>query len=90
MENEEQEIDIKQQILDASLQYVPEHGWTPKAIESGVQSLGLSSMATGMFPRSGGDLVLHFIEDCNTRLADYLHSQAQPEDGDNDHTNITK
>lgn len=36
-------------------------------------------MAEGMFPRGAGDLVLHFTEDCNVRLADYLISQSRAE-----------
>lgn len=36
-------------------------------------------MAEGMFPRGAGDLVLHFAEDCNVRLADYLISQSRAE-----------
>jgi len=36
-------------------------------------------MAEGMFPRGAGDLVLHFTEDCNVRLADYLVSESRVE-----------
>lgn len=56
-----------------------EFGWSSEAIEAGAQTIGLSAMAEGMFPRGAGDLVLHFTEDCNVSLADYLVSQSRVE-----------
>ena len=43
----------------------------------GAESLGMSTMAEGMFPRGGGDLALHFIEDCNLRLAEHLVTESR-------------
>ena len=76
-----QESDIKREILTKSLNFVPEYGWSAEAISAGAESLGMSAVAEGMFPRQGGDLVLHFIEDCNLRLAESLaaESRADPE-----------
>ena len=73
---EEQEADIRRNILDAALVHVPEFGWSSEAIEAGAQAIGLSAMAEGMFVRGSGDLVLHFQEDCNLKLADYLLEQS--------------
>ena len=50
--------------------------------------MGLSAMAEGMFPRGAGDLVLHFTEDCNVRLADYLVSGTRV-DKDSDQDSAT-
>ena len=74
---EEQDAEMRKNILSAALEHVPELGWSSEAIEAGAQSVGLSAMAEGMFSRGAGDLVLHFTEDCNVRLADYLVSQSR-------------
>lgn len=44
------------------------------------QTLGLSSASTGMFYKGAGDLVLHFITQCNSQLTEILaeqHKQVQ-------------
>lgn len=44
------------------------------------QTLGLSSASTGMFYNGAGDLVLHFITQCNSQLTEILaeqHKQVQ-------------
>ena len=74
---EDPDAKMRRNILNAALEHVPELGWSSEAIEAGAQSVGLSAMAEGMFPRGAGDLVLHFSEDCNVRLADYLVSHSR-------------
>jgi len=66
--------DIRAQILSTALEYVPTHGWSDKAIQEAVQALELSGASVGMFKRGGADLVLHFIEECNTELSEHLAS----------------
>lgn len=39
------------------------------------QTLGLSSASTGMFSNGAGDLVLHFISQCNSQLTEALAEQ---------------
>lgn len=39
------------------------------------QTLGLSSASTGMFNNGAGDLVLHFIAQCNSQLTEILAEQ---------------
>ncbi|XP_028410168.1 ubiquinone biosynthesis protein COQ9-B, mitochondrial-like [Dendronephthya gigantea] len=72
---------IRERILTAALQFVPEYGWTSQAIAEGAKIEGFSGMAEGMFQREGGDLVLHFINTCNLDLGDYLlgHSRTEEE-----------
>ena len=36
-------------------------------------------MAHGMFPRGGGDLVHHFVKECNAQLAEKLAREVQEE-----------
>lgn len=76
---EDQDAHIRENILNAALEHVPELGWSSEAIEAGAQAVGLSAMAEGLFPRGAGDLVLHFTEDCNVRLADHLLSESRVE-----------
>lgn len=74
------EDSISQRILTAALQFVPEYGWTPQAIAEGAKMEGFSGMAEGMFPRQGGDLVLHFINICNKDLGDYLADNSRTQE----------
>ncbi|XP_061628565.1 ubiquinone biosynthesis protein COQ9, mitochondrial isoform X3 [Phyllopteryx taeniolatus] len=69
------EEQLQAQILDAALEFVPQHGWTMEAIAAGAETLGLSSASTGMFYNGAGDLVLHFIAQCNSQLAETLAEQ---------------
>ena len=71
------EDDMKRQILDSALEFVPEHGWTDLALQKGAEAQGLSSAIDGLFPRGPGDLVLHFIEECNGKLAEQLLEESK-------------
>ncbi|CAF98943.1 unnamed protein product, partial [Tetraodon nigroviridis] len=53
----------------------PLHGWSAEAIAAGAETLGLSSASTGMFSNGAGDLVLHFITQCNSKLTEILAEQ---------------
>uniref|UniRef100_A0A3B3DTB7 Ubiquinone biosynthesis protein n=1 Tax=Oryzias melastigma TaxID=30732 RepID=A0A3B3DTB7_ORYME len=74
-EEYESEEQLQARILTAALEFVPLHGWSMEAIAAGAESLGLSSASTGMFTNGSGDLVLHFIADCNAKLTEILAEQ---------------
>ncbi|XP_060784249.1 ubiquinone biosynthesis protein COQ9, mitochondrial isoform X2 [Neoarius graeffei] len=74
-EDYETEEQLQSRILTAALEFVPEHGWTVEAIAAGAETLGLSAASAGMFNNGAGDLVLHFISQCNAQLADILAEQ---------------
>nr|XP_033796565.1 ubiquinone biosynthesis protein COQ9, mitochondrial isoform X2 [Geotrypetes seraphini] len=74
-EGYESEDQLQQRILTASLEFVPEYGWTSEAIAEGAKSLDLSAAATGMFGNDGSDLVFHFVSQCNTRLNELLEEE---------------
>ncbi|XP_063333706.1 ubiquinone biosynthesis protein COQ9, mitochondrial [Pelmatolapia mariae] len=79
-EEYETEEQLQARILTAALEFVPLHGWSMEAIAAGAESLGLSSASTGMFEKGSGDLVLHFIAQCNAQLTEILaeqHNQVQ-------------
>ncbi|XP_056106856.1 ubiquinone biosynthesis protein COQ9, mitochondrial [Rhinichthys klamathensis goyatoka] len=74
-EDYETEEQLQVRILTSALEFVPEHGWTVEAIAAGAETLGLSSASTGMFNNGAGDLVLHFVAQCNAQLAETLAEQ---------------
>ncbi|KAK1874990.1 Ubiquinone biosynthesis protein COQ9 mitochondrial [Dissostichus eleginoides] len=79
-EEYETEEQLQARILTAALEFIPLHGWTVEAIAAGAEMLGLSSASTGMFYNGAGDLVLHFVSQCNSQLTDILaeqHNQVQ-------------
>nr|XP_057932273.1 ubiquinone biosynthesis protein COQ9, mitochondrial [Doryrhamphus excisus] len=79
-EEYETEEQLQGRILAAALEFVPQHGWTAEAIAAGAETLGLSSASAGMFNNGAGDLVLHFVAQCNSQLAEILaeqHKQVQ-------------
>ncbi|XP_059191404.1 ubiquinone biosynthesis protein COQ9, mitochondrial [Centropristis striata] len=74
------EEQLQAQILTAALEFVPQHGWSVEAISAAAEMLGLSSASSGMFNNGAGDLVLHFITQCNSQLTEILaeqHNQVQ-------------
>ncbi|XP_035497188.1 ubiquinone biosynthesis protein COQ9, mitochondrial isoform X2 [Scophthalmus maximus] len=74
-EEYETEEQLQARILAAALEFVPQHGWSMEAIAAGAETLGLSSASTGMFYNGAGDLVLHFIAQCNSQLTEILAEQ---------------
>uniref|UniRef100_A0A1A8EW05 Ubiquinone biosynthesis protein n=1 Tax=Nothobranchius korthausae TaxID=1143690 RepID=A0A1A8EW05_9TELE len=79
-EEYETEEQLQARILTSALEFVPQHGWSMEAIAAGAEVLGLSSASAGMFSNGAGDLVLHFITQCNSKLTDVLaeqHNQVQ-------------
>ncbi|SPP75449.1 ubiquinone biosynthesis protein COQ9, mitochondrial [Drosophila guanche] len=63
---------IREQILDAALEHVPQHGWTRQSIVLGAEQCGYPSVVHGMFPEGGFALVSHFNGKCNAQLVQSL------------------
>ncbi|XP_069112250.1 ubiquinone biosynthesis protein COQ9, mitochondrial-like isoform X2 [Argopecten irradians] len=76
-EESENEADIKNRILTASMAFVPEHGWTKTALAAGAAAEGLPSVAHGMFPRGGAHLASFFYQNCNKELAANLKQEVE-------------
>lgn len=74
-EDYETEEQLQLRILTSALEFVPNHGWSMEAIAEGAKTLGLSSAAAGMFSNGAGDLVLHFLSQCNSKLSEHLEEQ---------------
>ncbi|KAJ3093208.1 hypothetical protein HK102_000009 [Quaeritorhiza haematococci] len=57
-----------QRLLDASLCYVPTHGWTTQALEEGAKSIGYPSVAHGIASRGGIELVEYSVRKCTREM----------------------
>lgn len=66
------EEDIRSKILEASLLFVPELGWSKDAITKGAETVGYPGLTHGMFSRGGADLVHYFQTTSNGKLVDIL------------------
>eukprot|EP00948_MAST-09A_sp_MAST-9A-sp1_P001351 g1351.t1 len=60
--------DLRHDILEASLQYVPTHGWTKESLAMGAQNLNLSPAAIGMFENGPFALVDFFMKESTLKL----------------------
>ncbi|XP_030386034.1 ubiquinone biosynthesis protein COQ9, mitochondrial isoform X2 [Scaptodrosophila lebanonensis] len=67
--------EVRNKILDAALQHVPQHGWTRNAIVQGAEECGYPSAVHGMFPEGGFALVSHFNGRCNAQLLKHLQGE---------------
>ncbi|XP_033626201.1 ubiquinone biosynthesis protein COQ9-B, mitochondrial-like [Asterias rubens] len=70
---------VRQLVLNSALEFVPAFGWSVDALSEGARAEGLPGVAHGMFPRGGGDLVHHFVKECNAQLAEKLAREVQEE-----------
>lgn len=75
--------DVRFKILEESLKYVPQYGWSKEAISAGANEIGYPGVIHGLFPRAGADLVHHFQTSSNSKLLTILkqyqkESELQP------------
>ncbi|XP_011863444.1 PREDICTED: ubiquinone biosynthesis protein COQ9, mitochondrial [Vollenhovia emeryi] len=74
--DEEYEKNIKIKILNASLQFVPDMGWSKQAISAGAESIGYPGVIHGLFPNGSAALVFYFYSMCNRDLNQILEKEA--------------
>ena len=48
-----------------------------QALAEGAKIEGFPAVSHGMFPRGGGDLMHHFVRECNKELAERLAAEAK-------------
>ncbi|XP_046687738.1 LOW QUALITY PROTEIN: ubiquinone biosynthesis protein COQ9, mitochondrial-like, partial [Homalodisca vitripennis] len=77
-ENHQYEDNIKQKILQASLPFVIQYGWSKNTISAALWDILELSMVC--FPQGGADLVNHFYATCNQELATQLKLAAESTD----------
>lgn len=75
--DETYEKDIKTKILNASLNFVHDLGWSQQAISAGAESIGYPGIIHGMFPNQGADLVHYFYMACNKELNSMLKKRQE-------------
>lgn len=66
---------IRNDILEASLQYVKTYGWSPEAIAHGAESINYPGVIHGMFPNGGIELIHYFLTKCNRELIEQLQKE---------------
>ncbi|XP_020225062.1 ubiquinone biosynthesis protein COQ9, mitochondrial [Cajanus cajan] len=66
--------DQQARVLQASLPYVIQRGWTDNALIAGARDVGLSPSIIGSFSRKEAALVEYFMDDCLQRLVDKIDS----------------
>ncbi|KAL3132588.1 hypothetical protein ABBQ32_009122 [Trebouxia sp. C0010 RCD-2024] len=64
-------------LLEASLNFVGDKGWTNAALVSGARHIGLSPAVIGLLPRGPAELVEYFENKCNEELASQLQSNKE-------------
>jgi len=79
-EYEQNDDDIRHQILSIALDNVALHGWSTKSIDEAVKVLDLSPSASSIFKRGPVDLVLFFIEEGNNALIEHLAKVSKESD----------
>lgn len=75
-EEDEDVIEIKNKILEASLAFVESKGWSRDAIVKGSEQAGFPGTVSGMFPRGGIELVDYFYLKCNQELVTKMREKA--------------
>lgn len=76
-DHRDNEPDVKTKILEASLPFVHQHGWSKNAIAAGAESIGYPGTTHGLFQQGGADLVHYFYASCNQQLAEKLKREAE-------------
>jgi len=73
--NDEKIKAIRLKILDASLQYVPVHGWSRESITKGAEAIGYPGVVHGLFSDSAMDLIQHFYIGSNQKLVEQMKQE---------------
>nr|CAB3233010.1 ubiquinone biosynthesis protein COQ9-B, mitochondrial-like [Phallusia mammillata] len=87
--DENEDFDVKTQILDQALEFVEVYGWSREAISNGAEASGYAGVAEGMFRNGGSDLALHFVRKCNAHFEEYLKSESEKLKETDDKPNVT-
>lgn len=73
-EERQYEENVKNSILEKSLDFVTQTGWSVESLSSGAKAAGYPSITHGLFPNGGGDLVHYFNIRCNEQLVTEMKS----------------
>lgn len=70
-----QVVAVKDRILEASLAFVPSHGWSRQSLAKGAESVNYPTVTSGLFPRGGIEIVQFFHKQCNEQLVEYMKQE---------------
>lgn len=79
--------EIRSKIMDASLPFVSNYGWSRETISKGAESIGYPGVVHGMFPNGGIELVHYFYLRCNQQLIEQLKSKLDSNSNSNKNHN---
>ncbi|CAG0923616.1 unnamed protein product [Notodromas monacha] len=68
---------VKIKVFTAALSHVPTDGWSRDAIVKGAKSIGLPSVAHGLFNDGAVDLVAFFYLKCNEDLTKWMEQEVE-------------
>ncbi|KAK9808338.1 hypothetical protein WJX73_003692 [Symbiochloris irregularis] len=68
-EEDEEQTRAREVLLDAALKHVMEKGWSLDAVRAGARDLDLSPAIAASLKRGAGDLVEHFVQQCNDQFS---------------------
>jgi ubiquinone biosynthesis protein COQ9 len=71
-QEDEKVTEVKNKILEASLEFVSSAGWTRQAILKGAEKAGYPGTIHGMFPKGGIELINYFYLKCNKQLVETM------------------
>lgn len=71
-EEHQYEENVKNNILEKALEFVPKNGWSVESLSYGAKAAGYPSITHGLFPNGGGDLVHYFNVRCNEKLVEQM------------------
>ncbi|XP_063698437.1 ubiquinone biosynthesis protein COQ9, mitochondrial [Culicoides brevitarsis] len=71
-EDSDDTVEIRNKILEAALNYVPQHGWSKTSLAHGAEQVGYPSIAHGMFSRGGVEIVEYLNAKFNKDLIDEM------------------
>lgn len=74
-EDDEAVAEIRNKILEASLNFVVSDGWTRQTIVKGAEQAGFPGTVHGMFPRGGIELINYYYLRGNKELIEDMHER---------------
>ena len=74
---DDEDEQIKESILFASLKFVPGYGWSKQAVEAGTESLGYPIVTSGIIEDPGISLIHHHYKSSNEALVKMMQKEIE-------------
>ena len=83
-DNKQRDAEIRETIMKAALNNVPELGWTDDAVAKAVKEVGYDPLAHKMIDHGAADLVRYFMHKKRLHVHEVISTQYPPHDDEND------